>query len=151
MAAEFRSECAANGIPAKRKGQAGFLLPPNAKVEHPVQAHLGEEKLSLVNEKASIDDILLNGVDDFVEGHNHRFKNWLVEFECEIGRSLHPRHGDALARKLLWLQRLDIREDVRVLVTGSGELMRGEGIKHEGVIGIRGMRQFDLDRFFLGL
>src|SRR5260370_20062857 len=111
MAAEFRTEWAANGIPAERKGQGGFLLPPNAKVEHPVQAHLGEEELALVNEKASIDHILLNGVDDFVEGHNHRFKNWLVEFEGEIGRSLHPRHGDALARKLLWLQGLRGNDD----------------------------------------
>src|SRR5260370_40584584 len=100
MAAEFRPECAAIGIPAKRKGQAGFLLPPNAKVEHPVQAHLGEEKLSLVNEKASIDDILLTGVADFVEGHNHRFKIWLVEFEGETGRRLQAKHGAELTRQL---------------------------------------------------
>src|SRR6267143_1303727 len=29
--------------------------------------------------------------------------------------------------------------------------MRGQSIKHEGVIRIRGMRQLDLDRLFLGL
>src|ERR1700704_431949 len=29
--------------------------------------------------------------------------------------------------------------------------MGGERIKHEGIIGIRGMRQLDLDRLFLGL
>src|SRR5258708_17918871 len=39
---------------------------------------------------------------------------------------------------------------MRVLKTGCRKLMSGEGIKHEGVIGIRGMRQLDLDRLFLG-
>src|SRR5216117_71211 len=48
------------------------------------------------------------------------------------------------------VQRLDIRQDVSVFVTGRGKLMRGQSIKHEGVIGIRRMRQLDLDRLFLG-
>src|SRR5712692_3202355 len=48
------------------------------------------------------------------------------------------------------VQRLDIRQNVGVLVSGRSELMSGEGIKHEGIVGIRGVRQLDLDRFFLG-
>src|SRR6202040_4462710 len=85
LAAEFRPQCAAHRVATKGEGQASLLLPPYAKIEHPVQPHLREEGLPFVNEKASSDHLLLNSVDDFVEGHNHGFKIRFVEFESEIG------------------------------------------------------------------
>jgi len=39
-----------------------------------VQPHLGEEELSFMNEEAGFDHLLLNSVDDFVEGHHNGFK-----------------------------------------------------------------------------
>src|SRR6266436_653947 len=87
-ATQLRAQCAANGVPSQRQRQTGLLLPPDAKIDHLVQALGWEKKLSLMNEKSSFDEIVLNGVDDFVEGHHHGFKLRLVQFECEIGRGL---------------------------------------------------------------
>jgi len=74
-------------------------------------------------------------------GHSPR-RNWrAIEqnvFVPESGVGGKADGGDVVGfgeRGLI--QRLDIREDVRVLETGRGELVSGEGIKHEGIIGIR--------------
>src|SRR5882724_7625144 len=50
-----------------------------------------------------------------------------------------------------FVQRLDVRENVRVLVAGRGELVGGQGVEHEGIVGIRRMRQLDLHGRFFGL
>lgn len=49
-----------------------------------------------------------------------------------------------------FVEGLDIGQDVGVLVAGSGELVSGQGIEHEGVIGIGGMGELDFDRLLFG-
>ncbi len=185
----MRTEGATHGVAPERKRQPRLLLPPNAQVDHFVQPLGREEELSLVDEQARVDEIILNGVNDLVEGHNHRLKVRLEEFEGEIGRSLQAGNTDALAHKVLCfqrlggndngavtfakagaaikqdvlvaksrisskadgrdvislskrglVQRLDVREDVRVLISRRGELVGGQSVEHEGIIGIRRVR-----------
>ena len=49
-----------------------------------------------------------------------------------------------------FVEGLDIGKDVGVLVTGSGELVGGEGVEHEGVVGIGRMGELDFDRLLFG-
>src|SRR5260370_720062 len=54
-------------------------------------------------------------------------------------------------RESRFVQRLNIRKNMDVLVPRRRQLVSRQRIKHERIIGIRGVRQLDLDRFFLGL
>src|ERR1700674_1642641 len=73
-----------------------------------------------MNEKTSLDYILLNGVHDFVEGHYHGFKIRLIEFEREIRGGLQPGHGDALAGKFGRLKGLGGNDDGAVAFAEAG-------------------------------
>src|SRR5260370_39191053 len=88
-----------------------------------------------MNEKAGLDPFLLNGVDDFVEGHHHGFKIRLVKFEGEIGGGLQPRHGDALAHKLKWLKRLGGNDDRAIALAETGAAIEQDVLVAEGGVG----------------
>src|SRR5260370_29392487 len=135
LPAEFLPQRAAHGIPAQREGQASLFLPPDTEVEYPVESHLGEEELPFVNEQASLDHILVNGVDDFVEGHHHGFKVRLVEFEGEIGRGFQARYRNALARKLSRLKGLGGNDDGAVALTETGATIEQDVFVAESGIG----------------
>ncbi len=70
LAPELWSKHASNRIPTEWKRQSRLFLPPDAKINHAVQSFLRKEKLTLMNEQAGFDKIVLNGVDDLVEGHD---------------------------------------------------------------------------------
>jgi len=57
------------------------------------------EELSFMNEKAGLDHLLLNGVDDFCRRASQRVKIQLVEFEGEIAEVFSPGRRCA-SRKL---------------------------------------------------
>src|SRR5260370_7480850 len=88
-----------------------------------------------MNEKAGLDPFLLNGVDDFVEGHHHGFKIRLVKFEGEVGGGLQPRHGDALAPKLRWLKRLGGNDDRAIALAETGAAIEQDVLVAEGGVG----------------
>src|SRR5205085_1864476 len=54
-------------------------------------------------------------------------------------------------RKRGFVQRLNVRKNVRVFVTGRGELVGRQRVEHKCVVGIRRMRQLDFDGRGLGL
>src|SRR6266851_9825562 len=88
-----------------------------------------------MNEKAGLDQLLLNGVDDLVEGHHYGFKIRLVKFEGEIGGGLQPRHGDALAHKLRWLKRLGGNDDRAIALAETGAAIEQDVLVAEGGVG----------------
>src|SRR5215469_18961819 len=165
-----------------------------------MQPFFREEKLALVNEQARFDKVVLNRVNDLVEGHNYRFKIWLEKFQREIRGGFQSGNAYSLADKILGLhrfcrdddwpvafsksraaiekdilvaqarisgeadgcdivcfqkgrfvERLNVGENVRVLVTGCRELVGSQRIKHERIVGIRRMRQLDFNGRCFGL
>src|SRR5208283_2832508 len=60
--------------------------------------------------------------------------------------------GDVVGlRESGFVEGLDIGKDVRVFIARGGELVGGQGIKHEGVVGIGRVGKLDLAGFLLGL
>src|SRR5208283_174486 len=60
--------------------------------------------------------------------------------------------GDVVGlRERGFVQRLDIGEDVSELVPRCGQLVGGQGVKHESVVGIGRVSQLDLAGFLFGL
>ena len=50
-----------------------------------------------------------------------------------------------------FVERLDVRQNMRVFVAGGGKLVGRQRVEHERVIGIRRMRKLDFDRRWFGL
>ena len=65
--------------------------------------------------------------------------------------------GEAQSRDVVsflesgFVERLNIGKDVGVLVARGGQFMRGQGIKHEGVVRVGRMGQLDFTGLFFGL
>ena len=57
-----------------------------------------------MDKETSLNQFILNRVDDLVERHNHRFEMRLIEFESEVSGGFQTRHGNALASEFLWFQ-----------------------------------------------
>src|SRR5713101_2117043 len=70
--------------------------------------------------------------------------------QARVGGKAQSRHVVSLGYRRI-VESLDIGEDVRVLIPRRAELVRGQRVEHEGVIGIRGMRQFDFHGCFFCL
>ena len=89
-------------------------------------------------------------------GH-HDWSVILAEARATIEENVfiaQPRIGSETQRghvvrfgKRCFVQRLNIIEYVRVFVSRRVQLVRGQGLKHEGIIGVRRMRQLDFARF----
>src|SRR5262249_15023291 len=93
------------------------FLPPDAKIDHPVQPPFREEELTFMNEQPGIRKIVLNAVDDFVEGHDDCFKCRLEQFQREVSGSLEAGNRDAFARGVLGVQRVCRDDDGSVAFT----------------------------------
>src|ERR1051325_10883806 len=120
LASDVWPKGAPNGIATQRKRQSSLLLPPNTKIDHLVQTLFREEKLSFVDEQASFDKIVLDGINDLVKRHHYGLKVRLEEFQGEIRGSLQARNSNALAPEVLGIHGFGRNDDGTVAFTETG-------------------------------
>src|SRR5512136_486111 len=87
-----------------RERSSAFALPPVAKVKHGVAAGASVSELPLVNDQAGVYRMLLNRLQDLVEGRHYGLYVRLEQLQRQVGCGHLPGHRDPLALQLLGRQ-----------------------------------------------
>jgi hypothetical protein len=85
-----------------------------------VQSSFRIKELSFVNDEPRIDQVVLNPVDNFVEGHDHGLEAAFIELKGEIRGSFQARNSDAFTCEFLRFQALHTNDDRAVAFAEAG-------------------------------
>jgi hypothetical protein len=88
------AERAADGVAAQRQHQAGGFAPPDAEVEHLVEAAGGVGELALVDDEAGVEVAGQNLGNDLVEGDGDGLEAGIEDLERQIGGGQGAGNGD---------------------------------------------------------